>query len=301
MGLRSQRLTTERHRLQPPRIVLLPGGWIRHARIPRSRALSAVLLMSVGVALLQGCARKQALPLDGAALFTQKCESCHRPDNDMRAPEPAALKQMSKASILAALDSGRMRWQGKFLSQAKKTAIAEYLGAPDIAATPMTGFCARDLDPPANPPGWSGWGGDLENSRFQPAPAAGLNRDQIKSLKFKWAFGFPGAAATFGQPTSSAGRLFVGSEDGTVYALDSATGCLWWSFKASATVKTAISIGNKGSTAFFGDTNGVVYALKAADGSVPGFASRRAHYGIAAVSRHPIVRSHVVGRGGCVG
>jgi polyvinyl alcohol dehydrogenase (cytochrome) len=53
-----------------------------------------------------------------------------------------------------------------------------------------------------------------------------------------------------------------------VYALDSATGCLWWSFKASATVKTAISIGNKGSTAFFGDTNGIVYAVTVADGSV---------------------------------
>lgn len=39
-------------------------------------------------------------------------------------------------------------------------------------------------------------------------------------------------------------------------------------FKASATVKTAISIGNKGQTALFGDTNGFVYALKVADGSL---------------------------------
>ncbi len=84
----------------------------------------------------------------------------------------------------------------------------------------------------------------------------------------KWAFGYPGASATYGQPTSYAGRVFVGSEDGTVYALDSATGCVWWSFKASATVKTAISVGNEGGSVFFGDTNGYVYALKAADGSV---------------------------------
>jgi polyvinyl alcohol dehydrogenase (cytochrome) len=187
----------------------------------------------------------------------------------MRAPEPEALRQMSRASILAALDSGRMRWQGKFLSKARKTAIAEYLGAPDVAApTMMAGMCARDLDPPPNPPGWAGWGANAQNSRFQPGLAAGLNREQVKNLKFKWAFGFPGAAATFGQPTSFAGKLFVGSEDGTVYALDSATGCLWWSFKASATVKTAISVGEKGSTVFFGDTNGFVYALKVADGSV---------------------------------
>jgi polyvinyl alcohol dehydrogenase (cytochrome) len=39
-------------------------------------------------------------------------------------------------------------------------------------------------------------------------------------------------------------------------------------FKASATVKTAISVGDGGNAALFGDTNGNVYALKVADGSV---------------------------------
>jgi len=176
---------------------------------------------------------------------------------------------MSKASILAALDSGRMKWEGKRLTKAKKDAIATYLAAPNSPTTAsITGYCARDLDPPPNPPVWAGWGADPGNSRFQPASVAGLNRTQIKNLKLKWAFGFPGAAATFGQPTSYDGKLFVGSEDGTVYALDSATGCLWWFFKASATVKTAISIGNHGTAAFFGDTNGIVYALKVSDGSV---------------------------------
>ena len=245
--------------------------WRFQATCYTTPTLWFALLLGFGAAIaLQGCSRKQvpAAP-DGAALFAQKCASCHKANNDMRAPEPEALRQMSRATILAALDSGRMRWQGKFLSKAKKTAIAEYLGQPDAAAPAvMAGMCARDLDPPPNPPGWAGWGSDAGNSRFQPAVAAGLDREQVKNLKFKWAFGFPGAAATFSQPTSYAGKLFVGSEDGTVYALDSATGCLWWSFKASATVKTAISVGEKGSTVFFGDTNGFVYALKVADGSV---------------------------------
>lgn len=196
----------------------------------------------------------------------------------MRAPEPEELHQMSNASILAALESGRMKWEGKLLSKAKKQAIADYLGAPDSATTAMmTGYCARDLDPPPNPPIWAGWGADLRNTRFQPARAAGLNREQVRNLKLKWAFGFPGAAATYGQPTAYAGRLFVGSEDGTVYALDSATGCLWWIYKASATVKTAISVGHQGTTLFFGDTNGIIYALKVADGSVLWKARPEAH------------------------
>ncbi len=162
-----------------------------------------------------------------------------------------------------------MRWQGKFLSKAKKTAIANYLGQPDVPCAYRDGRNVRARSRSATESaGLGGMGRRRGNSRFQPARAAGLDREQVKNLKFKWAFGFPGAAATFGQPTSYAGKLFVGSEDGTVYALDSATGCLWWSFKASATVKTAISVGEKGSTVFFGDTNGFVYALKVEDGSV---------------------------------
>ena len=186
----------------------------------------------------------------------------------MRAPEPAALHRMSARLIMAALNSGRMKFEARGLSKAEKLAIASYVAAPDSPVATITGYCARGLDPPPNPPVWSGWGADPGNSRFQPATAAGLRPSQLKNLKLKWAFGFPGAVATFGQPTSYAGKLFVGSEDGTVYALDSATGCLWWMFKASATVKTAISIGNGGTAAFFGDTNGNVYALKVEDGSV---------------------------------
>lgn len=241
---------------------------IRSRRL-RCAPISCTLL---GLALavlagLAGCSRTQAAPPDGAALFARNCASCHRNDNDMRAPEPQALHEMSKPAIMAALQSGRMKWEAKFLSDSKKNAIADYL-ATTSTATVTTAYCARDLDPPPNPPVWEGWGGDLQNRRFQPPLAAKLNREQVGRLKLKWAFGFPAAAATYGQPTVVQGRVFVGSEDGTVYSLDSATGCVWWTFKASGTVKTAVSIGNNGSTAFFGDTNGFIYGVKLSDGSL---------------------------------
>jgi polyvinyl alcohol dehydrogenase (cytochrome) len=185
----------------------------------------------------------------------------------MRAPEPEALREMSHSAIRSALETGRMKWEARTLSKTEKTAIADYLGKSDVAiSAKLTGVCPRDLDPPAHPPIWAGWGVDLRNTRFQ--PAAGLGPEQIKTLKLKWAFGFPGAAATYSQPTSFAGMVFVGSEDGTVYALDAATGCSWWTFRASATVKTAISVGNNGHTAFFGDTNGYVYGVSVSDGSL---------------------------------
>src|SRR5579871_114398 len=246
---------------------------LEHLR-PRHRRAYPPLFVGVltlfGALSLSGCTRKPSPPLDGAALFQQNCASCHRADNDLRAPLPEALHQMSKSAILTALRSGRMKFEARHLSEAKKNAIADYLAAAPISVSAVAnnGYCARDLDPPPNPPIWAGWGGDLRNRRFQPTLAAGITRQQIGGLKLKWAFGFPGVLATYGQPTAFKGRLFVGSEDGTVHALDSATGCIWWTFKASATVKTAISIGNGGNAAFFGDTNGYVYALKVSDGSV---------------------------------
>jgi polyvinyl alcohol dehydrogenase (cytochrome) len=251
-----------RPRLRQPRI-----SFISSLRSHKRRFTIALLLCTLP---FEGCSHKTVPPPpDGKALFAKKCAGCHNVNNDMRAPAPEELQEMSKAAIYTALDSGRMRWEAKFLSKAQKQAIADFAGAQDVTtAEKMTGFCPRNLDPPANPPGWAGWGGDARNTRFQPSWAGGLNRERVKNLKLKWAFGFPGVDATFGQPTAYAGRLFVGSEDGNVYALDSATGCLWWRYQASATVKTAVSLGNNGSTVFFGDTNGWVYALKVSDGSL---------------------------------
>src|SRR5262245_40179004 len=219
--------------------------------------------------LLASCAAKRNFhPPDGATLFVQRCSSCHAPNNDMRAPAPAALHMMSQRYILAALDSGRMKFEAKGLTKTQRLAIASYLAAPDSPIVAFAGNCSRDLDPPAHASAWRGWGVNPTNSRYQPMRAGGLNAESVENLKLKWAFGFPGAAATFGQPTSYGGKVFVGSEDGTVYALDAASGCLWWMYKASATVKTAISVSSNGESAYFGDTNGNVYALKVADGSV---------------------------------
>ena len=236
------------------------------ARLLRERILTAFGM--VGLLTLSACSHKPAAPpVNAAAVFAKKCGSCHFEGNDLRAPEPQALRNMSRAAILTALQSGRMRWEGKSLTPAEKSAVSEFLGKSDLAvAASLMGVCARDLDPPPNPPVWSGWGVTPTNTRYQPLTSSGLDREKIKTLKWKWAFGFPGAAATYGQPTSYAGRVYVGSEDGTVYALDAATGCMWWQFRASSTVKTAISIGNNGQTAYFGDTNGYLYAVHTDDG-----------------------------------
>jgi polyvinyl alcohol dehydrogenase (cytochrome) len=218
--------------------------------------------------LLVDCAHKQtAPPPDGAVVFQQKCVICHAANSQTRAPLLESLRQMSKTSIMTALQTGEMKAQGVKLSRAEKDAVAGYLANPKTSGR-LTGFCPADLDPPANSPVWSGWGVDQNNSRYQPAPSAGLSREQVPKLKVKWAFGFPGASATFGQPTAAGGKIFVGSEEGTVYSIDAHTGCIWWTYQASATVKTAVSIGADQRLAFFGDTNGNVYAVTASSGTL---------------------------------
>src|SRR5947207_15570862 len=117
---------------------------MRHSRVLTISALGCAVAIG-----LSGCTRKpSAPPPDGAALFIQRCASCHSTNNDMRAPEPEALHQMAKRAILAALNSGRMKLEARGLSKAQRTAIASDLAAPDSPVVTMTGYCARDLDPP---------------------------------------------------------------------------------------------------------------------------------------------------------
>jgi polyvinyl alcohol dehydrogenase (cytochrome) len=117
---------------------------------------------------------------------------------------------------------------------------------------------------------WNGWGASPTQQRFQPAERARLGADAVPKLTLKWAFGFPGAQAAYGQPSVAGNRLFVGSSDGTVYALGADTGCLHWTFKAGTQVRTAISIGMAGNTVaiYFGDQKAVAYALDATTGAL---------------------------------
>src|SRR5262249_20586409 len=69
------------------------------------------------------------------------------------------------------------------------------------------------------------------------------------------------------------GALYVGSQNGTVYALDAATGCIRWSQRVPAEVRTPVVIGNPAPgggrpLAYFGDITGHVYAVDAQTGTL---------------------------------
>lgn len=221
-------------------------------------------------------AQAPAAESGGAAIFQKNCASCHDGAAGSRAPSPDVLKQRSPESILSALTAGGMRPQGGRLSGSERRAVAEYLSGKSFGSDitgATTGRCAPStaaLSDPASSPSWAGWSPSFTNSRFQNAKDAGLTADQVPHLALKWAFGFPDATSAWSQPTVAGGRVFVGSQNGAVYALDAATGCIRWTFLAKSGVRTALVFGPQpgasGFAVYFGDTGANVYALDAATG-----------------------------------
>jgi polyvinyl alcohol dehydrogenase (cytochrome) len=173
-----------------------------------------------------------------------------------------------------ALLMGAMRPQGSRLSGAERRAVAEFITGKtfegDVSGA-ATGRCtARTaLQDFAKTPRWTGWSPSTTNSRFQSAEQAGLAVSDVPRLTLKWAFGFPDASVTWSHPTVAAGRVFVGSQNGTVYALDAKTGCIHWTFSAKGGVRTAVAVAPAGASrlvVYFGDTAANAYALDAATG-----------------------------------
>ncbi len=216
---------------------------------------------------------------DGAAIYKQQCALCHDNSARTRAPAPAALKMMSPENILRALDTGRMKDQGTLLTAAQKRTIAVFLsGKPfgqDQAKQPApSALCANSKARfSLSSKDWNGWGADLNNARFQPAERAGLTADQVPRLKLKWAFAFPNAPMSWGQPTVAGGRIFVPSANRLVYSLDAGSGCQYWTYEAESPARTAIYIAQlpgepKRYAAFFGDQKANAYAVDAVTGEL---------------------------------
>ncbi len=228
---------------------------------------AVVIVAGAGAAFIGRLGMKRRTAPDGAQIFTNHCAPCHQSGSNTGAASPDTLHRMTRQDIVRTLQSGVMKPEGARLTPAEQLAVAEYLGtAQSVMVQALGTECREDPDPPAPASNWFGWGVDTSNTRFQSSAAAGLTAAQVPSLRLKWAFGFPGAYATYGQPTAWDGRIFEGSENGTVYSIDALTGCIYWTFKAADTVKTAVSIDPENKAAFFGDTGADVYAVNALSG-----------------------------------
>src|SRR5215813_11984575 len=257
--------------------------------ILRIASMRTQLIVLTGLSLLLSVATADAQVASGTIRqFEEHCATCHRnagvaPNPDAKqAPTLDALRKLTPEAVYAVMTSKPTPPHAqKDLTDLLRRGFAEFVGGRKIGSVPagdakaMPNQCGAGskLADPSTMPAWNGWSVDTSNARFQSESAAGLSAAQVPNLKLKWAFGLPGAASMYGQPTIAGGRVFFGADTSYVYSLDAKTGCVAWGYRAAAGVRNAISVGpitGHGSTmyaAYFGDIRGNVYALDAATGT----------------------------------
>lgn len=204
----------------------------------------------------------------GKGLFAANCATCHN-GQVPKAPATVWLEMMAPDAILGSLNGGVMSAQASNLNDGEKRQIAEYLtrvSLENYAPPAPPKSCSADrMTFEGDAPAAVGWGHDT--TRHISADVAGLDAADIPSLTLKWAFAYPSAVRARSQPAIGWNTIFVGSQDGTVYAFDLATGCVKWTFRATAEVRTGIVADAVRKRLYFGDFLGRAYAIDAFTGA----------------------------------
>lgn len=247
-------------------------------------------------AVLAGLAQAQ----DGEALYKERCAACHESAAG-RAPSMGALKQMTAQAVYAALTNGSMKAQVSGLSTQAVLSILVYI-APAGGSDAKPAF--EKNCPAASPAfvagtsGWNGWSPDVTNARYQDAEAAGLSAADVPKLKLKWAFNVGPVTSVRGQPVVSGKRVFFGTLAGDVYSIDAASGCIHWSAKATAGIRSGVAVGDANGVpaVFFGDRSAVMYALNAESGALI-WKTRPLNYLLASSTATPQFHNGVVYQG----
>jgi polyvinyl alcohol dehydrogenase (cytochrome) len=230
------------------------------------RAMSVLFVL----ATLANTSPAFAQSASGEAVYQRYCAACHE-QLTARIPHRDALQKMSATRIMRTLDFGLMMSIAYPMRRDEREAVAAFLGTKGSdPPPPPSAFCPAGTPPIAGPMtgNWIGWSPSADNARFQRTADAGLTREQVSTLKLKWAFGFPDDVTAFGAPAVVNGTLFVGSAAGMVQALDAKTGCIHWTFQANGPVRSTTVAVKRGSgySLVFGDQIGWVYSLDAKTG-----------------------------------
>jgi len=208
----------------------------------------------------------------GEQLYKQHCAACHD-GGGSEAPTKAALQLGGMEAISAALTTGVMKEQAAMLDPTEIRILVDYLAAP-ASENALENARANQCEGPLtlSKPLWNRWGNGKKNTRYQPTSNAGLTAADVPKLKLKWAFGFPTSARARSQPAVTEEAIFTGSHSGLFYALDTETGCVWWTFEAKAEVRNAPTISThpdgSAKTLYFGDYDANVYAVDARTGKL---------------------------------
>ena len=210
---------------------------------------------------------------DPEKIYQEECATCHE-GGVTKAPHRMFLEMMPTDAIYSSLTEGVMVSQAKNLGVESKKILAEHLSKVPLSSLKQvtSNRCQSSIEFGEElSTGTSGWGFQLSNSRFQNQELAGITASDIPSFKPIWAFAFPNSQRVRSQPFRSGNTIFIGAQDGRVYAIDHTSGCVHWIFRASTEVRTAVSVvkDSKGrALAYFGDLFAQLYVVDALSGKL---------------------------------
>jgi polyvinyl alcohol dehydrogenase (cytochrome) len=208
---------------------------------------------------------------DGETLYKNRCASCHD-SPEGRTPSIDSIRQMTGEAVYAALTNGAMKSQASGLSTQELISLLVYI-APAGGASAKPAFeksCTGNAPFKPGASAWGGWSPSITNSRYQDAKAAGLAAADVPRLKLKWAFNLGPVTMARGQPAAAGNSVFIGTLAGDVYAIDAVSGCVHWAYKATAAVRSGVTVGDADGVPaiFFGDRSAVMYAVNAESGEL---------------------------------
>ncbi|MFK7830639.1 MAG: PQQ-binding-like beta-propeller repeat protein [Congregibacter sp.] len=233
-------------------------------------------------ALFLGLAASTNYASDAAEiLYKTHCAECHN-GTVAKAPPRSLLAIMAGSSVLRAMESGVMQSYAADLSAQEREVLAAHLTGADLESlskpeASTANYCEASLAAPglAASEVPSLWGTTPDNQRHYGAELTSIAAIDIPRLELQWAFAYPEAIRARSQPAVSGDTLFVGSQNGSVFAIDKHSGCIRWVFSTIAEIRTGIVIGEhhpdsgaKPTLLYFGDLVGNVYAVDANTGQL---------------------------------
>ncbi len=203
------------------------------------------------VAAAQQIAASVGAPHPGRAVYERACAMCHDKPAETRAPSLAALQVLNAEHIRFALTEGVMQAQGRALGPDDFSQLVNYLAKPadDAHGWIEANMCAADRRAVnlSSPAASAMYGVDLESTRRVTAQQAGLTSSDLGKLELEWALAFPETGTMRAQPVVVGTTMFISVGDTSrVYALDTSTGCVKWTYLSETPLRTALTYGEIG-------------------------------------------------------
>lgn len=248
--------------------------------------LRAFALATAIAVIASGCAPRPgdatgehaeaAGPHPGAAAYQQWCSSCHDNGGQSGAPSLTAIRTLNRATVKYALELGYMKIQAKDVPKEELAELIDWLPSAEGTndAWINTARCpakTREVRLTGAPRVSTTYGVTNNGNRAQTAEETGLTRDQMKDLEVAWVAAFPQTPTMRSQPVIVGDTIFIAATDaGRLYALDTNSGCVKWSYVSDMTLRSSLSFAeatdHSPAAIIMGDAAGFVHAVDAHTG-----------------------------------